>query len=214
MADLSGVPIDWLEPNPWNTNALNDRTQRALHESIQEFGFIDPVVVRRLPDDEHPRYQIIDGEHRWKAAKDEGYTECPVFVIDVDDMQAQRLTIILNETRGDSPEQDLANALAALAEQDEIAARRGLPYDNDEWQRYMDMAGLEQPDGQPDEKLRAEGEWVTITATVSRDFQQTWEAASEQAEHIYGNEGTTLHDDPRIRAGQVLELIVADFLAS
>jgi len=42
--------------------------------SIREFGFVDPITVRTVDG----RYQIIDGEHRWRAAKDEGITTVPI----------------------------------------------------------------------------------------------------------------------------------------
>jgi ParB/RepB/Spo0J family partition protein len=60
------LPLDWLTPNPWNPNQMDDEQYGKALNSIREFGFVDPVTVRELGND---TYQIIDGEHRWRAAQ-------------------------------------------------------------------------------------------------------------------------------------------------
>jgi ParB/RepB/Spo0J family partition protein len=91
------VPIDTLQPNPWNPNRQSDFIFEKEKISIHEHGFIDPVLARTVEG----QFQIIDGEHRWKAAKELGYGEISVLNLgEVADAQAKKLTIILNETRG------------------------------------------------------------------------------------------------------------------
>lgn len=102
------VDIDLLEPNPWNPNAMDEAMFAKAIESIHRFGFVDPVTVRDIEG----RLQIIDGEHRVRAAKDHsgactktdhvGMTQLPITNLgEVLDHVAKQLTIVLNETRGE-----------------------------------------------------------------------------------------------------------------
>ena len=43
-------------------------------ESIEHYGFIDPLLVRQVSE---TIYQIIDGEHRFRAGSDLGLDEFP-----------------------------------------------------------------------------------------------------------------------------------------
>ena len=78
MTDLTieRVDIHQLDPNPWNPNRQSEAVTKATSESIEEFGFIDPVTVRIVEG----RYQIIDGEHRWRQAVEQGHPDIPVVV--------------------------------------------------------------------------------------------------------------------------------------
>src|SRR6185312_654905 len=103
------VPITLIEPNPWNPNAMDDVMYGKEIESIHEFGFVDPLTCRMIGEIR----QIIDGEHRWRVAKDHGrcvrnangvdwvehlgLAELPVTNLGiVADTAAQQLTIVLN----------------------------------------------------------------------------------------------------------------------
>ena len=103
-----------LQPNPWNPNVMSEEDYAKALTSIERFGFIDPITVR--PHPEGPaRYQIIDGENRWRAARDKRLKEVPIVVIGATDDEAQELTIILNELRGRPDEARLAGLVADLA---------------------------------------------------------------------------------------------------
>jgi ParB/RepB/Spo0J family partition protein len=138
------VPLAILHPNPWNPNVQDDATYRAERESIRIYGFIDPVTVRPHPE-RQGEFQIIDGEHRTKAARDEGHDEVDIIVLHgLSDPQAEKLTVILNETRGTADEAKLAALLKRIEEQtsrDEL--KLGLPYDDDALERMIQRAKLE-----------------------------------------------------------------------
>jgi ParB/RepB/Spo0J family partition protein len=106
------ISTDRLVANGWNPNEMDDDQYRKARESIRKFGFIDPITVRA---DRDGLYQIIDGEHRWKAAKDEGLEEVWIVIIDADDADAEQLTFILNELRGRPNPQKLAALVRDLA---------------------------------------------------------------------------------------------------
>ena len=60
-------------------------------------GCLQPVVVRRVDD----RYQLIAGERRLRAAKQAGWTDVPVNIIEADDRQTAELAIVENLQRKD-----------------------------------------------------------------------------------------------------------------
>lgn len=109
MAQVRGttstVPIDSIEPNPWNPNVMSEWKSEKEQASIKKFGFIDPITVRsaREKGPAFPKKQIIDGEQRWRAALALGMTE--VLILDIgriSDAQAATLTDVLNNLRGEN----------------------------------------------------------------------------------------------------------------
>jgi ParB/RepB/Spo0J family partition protein len=105
------VPIDQVEPNKYNPNTMSDEIYEKEKNSIVRFGFIEPILVRRI---EKKKYQIIDGEHRWKACKDLGFTEISINDLGVmKNAYAKELTILINEIRGENNVFDLAELLKA-----------------------------------------------------------------------------------------------------
>lgn len=141
---LANVELSKLHANPWNPNVMDDATYRAERESIRLYGFIDPVTVRPHPEIEG-EWQILDGEHRCKAARDEGHTHVDVIVLhDLSEVQSQKLTVILNETRGSADEAKLARLIARMEEQSSREeVRLGLPYDDDTISRMIQRAKME-----------------------------------------------------------------------
>ena len=96
------VPIDKIMPNRWNPNYQDKRVFEKQKKSIRELGMLGSILVRKIDNHTFCDYEIMDGEHRWKALKEEGSVECPVEVIkgEVSDGDAQLLTILLNNLRG------------------------------------------------------------------------------------------------------------------
>jgi ParB-like chromosome segregation protein Spo0J len=162
MIEIVYLPIDSLEPNPWNPNKMDDEMLRKEIESIKEFGFVDPITVRSLAG----RYQIIDGEHRWKAAKIVGLTEIPCIVLDVTDDVAEQLTIVLNDLRGKPNEERLAALVRDLStRRSMLDLERVLPYKRErlaemiaERKADFDWEALKRPKGE--EKQEETRQWV------------------------------------------------------
>ena len=87
-----------IQPNPWNPNKMDAATFEKEKRSIKTHGFVDPVTVRERGDGV---LEIVDGEHRWRAAIDLGLSEIPVVNLGkIDDQRAKKLTLIYNELRG------------------------------------------------------------------------------------------------------------------
>lgn len=107
------VSPDKLKPNPWNPNSMTKEVMDAEKASIKKFGFVDPITVR----ESGKGYEVIDGEHRWRAAKELKLKEVPVINMGiVKDEVAKQLTIVLNETRGKAKAKELAQLIQELGQ--------------------------------------------------------------------------------------------------
>lgn len=119
-----------LHPNPWNPNVQPPPVVRALAESLDTFGFVEPVTVRPHPELDG-EFEIINGEHRWREAVDRELPVVPCIVLrHLTDAQARKLTVILNEVAGDADVALLGQLLIEvqdmLPEEEPLAL--GLPY--------------------------------------------------------------------------------------
>jgi len=113
--EVKEIPIDQIEPNPWNPNRMSKREFEALKQEIQKRGQIYPIIVRELEDG---KYQIIDGEHRWKAMKELGYKTIKVINLGkIDEKLAKILTINLNQIRGEFEDLEFAELLKSLLQE-------------------------------------------------------------------------------------------------
>ena len=131
------VDIDQLEANRYQPRTQYDSARLAdLANSIASSGIIQPIVVRRLaaePGAARPRYQIIAGERRWRAAQQAGLTRVPVTVKDVDETQRQtqlEMALIENIQRENLNPVEEALAYQRLADefhltQEDIGVRVG-----------------------------------------------------------------------------------------
>jgi ParB family transcriptional regulator, chromosome partitioning protein len=82
-----------------------------LAESIREHGLLEPLVVRKLPQD---RFELIAGERRWRAAQKAGLKEVLVVVKDVTPEKSFVLAILENVQREDLNPVELAEAYDRL----------------------------------------------------------------------------------------------------
>jgi len=79
-----------------------------LMQSIQQYGIIDPISVR--PTEKENIFEIMAGEHRWKAAKALGLRVVPVRVFDkCDTEKADAIFSITNVLRRDNSLKDRVN---------------------------------------------------------------------------------------------------------
>lgn len=115
----AAFPIDELEPHPDNPNRGDVDT---IAESIDANGFYGAVMVQES------RKRIIAGEHRWRAARQEGMTKLPVILVDCDDDEALRIMLVDNRSAEKANRDDdiLARLLSSLPE------LTGTGYDDDD----------------------------------------------------------------------------------
>jgi len=121
------IAIDLIDPNPLQPRRVfQQEPLRALADSIQQHGIIQPLVLRKSG----ARYQLVAGERRWRAAKLAGLTQVPAVVQDISDDHLLEITLIENIQREDLNPIELAIALDRMGHelnisQDEIGRRTG-----------------------------------------------------------------------------------------
>ena len=111
-------PLDQLERGKYQPRI--DMRQEALEElaiSIRNQGVIQPIVVRPLRACRRPaapRYEIIAGERRWRAAQIAGLKTIPALIRRVPDDAAIAMALIENIQREDLNPLEEARALERL----------------------------------------------------------------------------------------------------
>lgn len=120
---LQTLAIEYLDigavtPNDYNPNRQSDHDFELLKRSMHEDGFTQPIIVLRTPD-ATGRHIIVDGEHRWRAARDLGVSRIPVAMVDMTVEQAKIATLRHNRARGS---EDLELSAAVLRDLQALGA--------------------------------------------------------------------------------------------
>jgi ParB family chromosome partitioning protein len=123
-----------IEPNPRQPRQVFDEEALAeLVHSIREFGLMQPIVVRAIPDTAPGapvRYQLVMGERRWRAAQEAGLATIPAIVRETAEGNLLRDALLENIHRAQLNPLEEAAAYQQLLEEfdvthDELAVRIG-----------------------------------------------------------------------------------------
>lgn len=127
-ARFAEIPVDAIVPNPKQPRQVFD--EDALEElkiSIEEVGFLQPIVVRQLDGE---KYELVMGERRWRAAQAVGRESIPAIVRDTRDDAMLRDALLENIHRANLNPLEEAAAYQQLLEEfgathEELARRIG-----------------------------------------------------------------------------------------
>lgn len=107
----STLPIDQLQPNPFQPrDKIKKEDLEGLITSIKSCGILEPLVVAHTP----AGYQIIAGERRWRAAKEVGLTEVPIYIKETTPKGMLEMALVENVQRVDLSPIERAQAFAQL----------------------------------------------------------------------------------------------------
>src|SRR5271154_647923 len=121
------VDIDLIDPSPYQPRTrFREEALEELSRSIQATGIVQPLVVRRIG----PRFQLIAGERRWRAAQRASLRRVPAVVREVADEMALEMTLVENLQREDLNPIEQARAFQRLTDgfhltQEQVAERTG-----------------------------------------------------------------------------------------
>ncbi|MDM4721707.1 ParB/RepB/Spo0J family partition protein [Micromonospora sp. WMMA1363] len=127
-ARFAEIPVDAIVPNPKQPRQVFDEDALAeLKISIQEVGFLQPIVVRQLDDD---TFELVMGERRWRAAQAVGRDSIPAIVRDTRDDAMLRDALLENIHRANLNPLEEAAAYQQLLDEfgathEELARRIG-----------------------------------------------------------------------------------------
>ena len=98
--------INCLISAEYNPRQLKKEQYQNIKDSIQRFGFVDPVIINKNKDRKNI---VIGGHQRIKVAKDLKYTEIPCLELDLTLDKEKELNIRLNKNVGEWDYDILAN---------------------------------------------------------------------------------------------------------
>jgi ParB family chromosome partitioning protein len=127
-ARFAELSVTAIEPNAKQPRHVFDEDAlEELKTSIQEVGFLQPIVVRDLGDG---RYELVMGERRWRAAQAVGKETIPAIIRDTRDDAMLRDALLENIHRANLNPLEEAAAYQQLLEEfgathEELARRIG-----------------------------------------------------------------------------------------
>ncbi len=107
------TPIEKIKPNQAQPRKIFDNDDLLdLANSIRQIGIIQPIVVKKVVDDDF--YIIVAGERRWRAAQLAGLHEVPIVIKDCNEKEMLEMSIVENIQREDLNIVEEAEAYQAL----------------------------------------------------------------------------------------------------
>jgi ParB family transcriptional regulator, chromosome partitioning protein len=127
-ARFAEIAVGAIVPNPRQPRQVfDDEALAELKTSIEEVGFLQPIVVRELDSE---KYELVMGERRWRAAQALGRETIPAIVRDTRDDAMLRDALLENIHRVNLNPLEEAAAYQQLLEEfgathEELARRIG-----------------------------------------------------------------------------------------
>ncbi len=202
---VSLIDVEHIRPNSWNPNAMGRATYESLVASIKGRGFRSAIYV--LPADQDGVHTIVDGEHRWRAAKESGLLHVPCVVLPANQDEAMMDTLAMNQLRGGLVPVKVALVIAELSKRIPVdVLEKELGFEDHELEDQLELLKL------PDDinktiELQAEmeeREALQVVTFVMRKPQ------AELVEQVI-NDVEKEVDGPNPR-GRALEVIVKSYL--
>ncbi len=98
-------PNELIEAD-YNPRQLSEKAYEELKQSLENFGFVDPVLINKNKDRKNI---IIGGHQRVKVAKMLNIKKVPCLELDLSEQQERELNVRLNKNTGDWDWDMLAN---------------------------------------------------------------------------------------------------------
>jgi len=120
--DVRAIPLGKLRVAEWNSNRPGAELIRKTRRSIERFGLVANLVVRKHPT-RRGAFEVLSGNHRLELLAELGFDEAPCVVVDVDDARARLLAATLNRGGVNDPiayAQLVADVIAELGSTAEL----------------------------------------------------------------------------------------------
>lgn len=127
---IEWLPIKAVTPadyNPRKDLQPKHKEYKRLKKSIQEFGFVDPLIWNQTTG------RLIGGHQRLKVLKDLGYERIPVSVVELSEEKEKALNLALNQIDGGWDQDMLTELLSDLDEELRVLAG----FDRFEAQKFL-----------------------------------------------------------------------------
>lgn len=146
--NVKAVPVEKIQANSYNPNAVAPPEMKLLYQSIKEDGYTMPIVCYYL--EAIDKYEIVDGYHRYTVMlkyndiyqREKGMM--PVVVIEKDVSNRIASTIRHNRARGSHDIDLMVNIVGELkkAGMSDTWIMKNIGMDADELLRLKQISGL------------------------------------------------------------------------
>lgn len=135
-AEFAEIDVNAIRPNPKQPRTVFDEDHMAeLVHSIKEIGVLQPIVVRRIPEDQlegadGKKFELIMGERRWRATQEAELPTVPAIIKETHDDDLLRDALLENLHRSELNPLEEAAAYQQLLDdfgctQEQLATRIG-----------------------------------------------------------------------------------------
>lgn len=192
--DIRALDITQIEANAYNPNEIEAQLFETLVEAVKSEGMNQPILVRPKPGVENV-FEIVDGEHRFNAARIAGIAKVAAVVVPYDENMAKVRTLSYNAIKGQNVPIKLARLITDLQRtysDKEIRAMTGIA--EDEQQSVLQL--LKVPEFRPDHGVHITTEQVDrpieVKLMLMPDEHAHYTSAMKKALKLGGEEVTPL----------------------
>lgn len=93
--EIKNVLVKDIKYAPYNPRKISDDVLSKLKRSIEEFGYIEPIVVNKRT------MHVVGGNQRLKVLRQMGIGEVQSVIVDLDETHEKALNIALNKINGE-----------------------------------------------------------------------------------------------------------------
>ena len=115
LTKLSVVPLEQVRINTWNPKDKDTKEYQQIVASIKENGLEGFIIVRENEQDGIP-YEILDGEQRFTACKEIGYTKILIYNAGVVDDRRAREKTLWHQVQAPFNDLSLAKLISKMVE--------------------------------------------------------------------------------------------------
>lgn len=195
---IEKMPINKIKPskiNPRKDLKPGDEEYEKIKRSIEEFGFIEPLVLNKRDN------VLISGHQRYKILCEQGIKETDVVVVDYGPEKAKACTIMINKAQGDWDNVKLATLLDELEQLPDFDV--GLTgFDEPEISILFDQYLSTGEEDDFDVKKEAE--------TITEPITQRGDIIELGSHRLLCGDAVDLEDLKKLFQGKTADLVVSD----
>lgn len=112
--EIEKINISEIKLPDYNPRKIDDETLERLKRSLEEFGYVEPIIVNKR------NMHVVGGNQRVKALKELGIKEVDTVIVDLDEKKEKALNIALNKITGEWDYEKLKEVLKDIEENVEL----------------------------------------------------------------------------------------------
>jgi ParB-like chromosome segregation protein Spo0J len=93
--EIKNVLVKDIKYAPYNPRKISDEVLSKLKRSIEEFGYIEPIIINKRT------MHVVGGNQRLKVLRQLDIKEVQAVIVDLDDTHEKALNIALNKISGE-----------------------------------------------------------------------------------------------------------------